>query len=165
MSQSLFRKQALEKMESPEELHDYICVTTPRVWLIFGVFFLLLLGVVIWSVCGEIPTSIATKGYLQGDEVICYLTPSQAQKVKKGTEVSIDEKTGTVENVSEHPLSRAEVKEKLTDDYTASMLTAGKWNVGVLIKMSGGKGTSEEVGMKDVKITIDSVRPISFAIN
>ncbi len=40
MKNELFRKEAVEKMTSPEELNLYIKVINPRVWLI-------LLGIVI----------------------------------------------------------------------------------------------------------------------
>lgn len=34
MENNLFRKKSLEHISSPEELHDYMRVTSPRLWMI-----------------------------------------------------------------------------------------------------------------------------------
>ncbi len=53
-SQKLFRKQAIEKIQSPDQLNDYIRVTTPSVWLILLSVLLLTAGILVWAVFGEI---------------------------------------------------------------------------------------------------------------
>ena len=44
----LFREKSMARVSSPEELNDYIRVTTPGVWLI------LLLGMLVWSIFGMV---------------------------------------------------------------------------------------------------------------
>ena len=43
----IFRKKSIERISSPEQLHDYIRVTTPGVWLVLIAIIILLVGVVI----------------------------------------------------------------------------------------------------------------------
>ena len=50
----LFRKKSLDRVSSPEELNDYIRVTTPSVWLILAATVVLLLGILAWSVFGTV---------------------------------------------------------------------------------------------------------------
>ena len=51
---SIFRDKSIERVTSPEQLNDYIKVTTPSVWLILGAVGILIVGAVIWAVCGTI---------------------------------------------------------------------------------------------------------------
>ena len=41
MENGLFRKKSMERISSPEELHDYMRVTSPRLWMILGASVLL----------------------------------------------------------------------------------------------------------------------------
>lgn len=54
MANSIFRKTSLERINSPEQLNDYIRVIRPGAWLVLGAVVLLLAGVLIWSLTGEI---------------------------------------------------------------------------------------------------------------
>ena len=50
----VFRKKSLERVSSPEELKDYIRVTTPPVWLVLAATLVLLLGLLAWSALGTV---------------------------------------------------------------------------------------------------------------
>lgn len=54
MGNSLFRKSSLERINSPEQLGEYMRVIQPGVWLVLGAIVLLLAGFLIWSLTGEI---------------------------------------------------------------------------------------------------------------
>lgn len=45
----LFRQKSLEKISSPEELHDYMRVTSPRLWMILSAIVLLLAGFIVYA--------------------------------------------------------------------------------------------------------------------
>ena len=50
----LFRKKSLERLEAPEELNDYIRVTTPSVWMVLLAAFILIAGMLVWSIFGTV---------------------------------------------------------------------------------------------------------------
>lgn len=58
MSEKLYRKKALSKINSPEDLNEIICVTNPGVWLILTALLVLLLGALCWGIFGEIETTM-----------------------------------------------------------------------------------------------------------
>jgi hypothetical protein len=58
MEQSVFRKESLERVNSPEQLDEYIRVARPSVWLVVGALALLLLGFGIWHVVGSPEVSL-----------------------------------------------------------------------------------------------------------
>ena len=51
---SIFRKKSLERVTSPEQLNDYIMVTTPSVWIILAATLILIVGTLVWAVFGKI---------------------------------------------------------------------------------------------------------------
>ncbi len=50
----LFRKKAMDRVQSPEQLNDYIRVTTPSVWLVLIALIILLVGVFAWAIAGTV---------------------------------------------------------------------------------------------------------------
>ncbi|MCR5675308.1 MAG: hypothetical protein K6G16_06305 [Lachnospiraceae bacterium] len=50
----LFRQKSVDKLSSPEQLNDYIRVTTPSVWLVLLALIILLAGMIVWSVFGTV---------------------------------------------------------------------------------------------------------------
>ena len=61
---AIFRKKALERLSSPEQLDQLIQVTNPQGWLALSALVVLLLGALTWGVFGSVPTSAAGEGIL-----------------------------------------------------------------------------------------------------
>ncbi len=60
----IFRKVALERLSSPEQLDQLLQVTNPRGWLALGAMGALLLTALAWSILGSIPTEAGGEGIL-----------------------------------------------------------------------------------------------------
>lgn len=52
----IFREKSVERVSSPEELNDYIRVTTPSVWIVLIALVILLVGMLSWSIFGRVET-------------------------------------------------------------------------------------------------------------
>lgn len=51
---SIFREKSLERINSPDQINDYIRVLSPSMWLIlFGIIFILLAGI-LWGAIGRV---------------------------------------------------------------------------------------------------------------
>ncbi len=50
----IFREKSIERVSSPEQLDDYIRVTTPSVWLILFATIILIIGALVWGIFGKI---------------------------------------------------------------------------------------------------------------
>jgi hypothetical protein len=59
--QTVFRKKTLERISSPDQLTDYLCVTNPGIWVILVAVILLLAGVFAWSMVGTLETKAEVK--------------------------------------------------------------------------------------------------------
>lgn len=69
----VFREKSMERVSSPEELNDYIRVTTPSVWLVLAALILLLAGMLAWSVLGTVEAH-AADGSVEEVHPIVYVT-------------------------------------------------------------------------------------------
>lgn len=77
---AMFRKAALEKLASPEQLDTLMQTTSPRSWLALGAFGAVIVVVLFWSVFGEIATQIRGQGILlRGDAVMAVTAASPGQ--------------------------------------------------------------------------------------
>ena len=50
----IFRQKSIQRVSSPEELNDYIRVTTPSVWVVLAALIVLLVGMLTWSIFGTL---------------------------------------------------------------------------------------------------------------
>jgi multidrug efflux pump subunit AcrA (membrane-fusion protein) len=59
-----YRREALKKLSSPEQLDSLMTVTTPINWLALATMGVLLLSVVLWGIFGKLPVSVEGPGIL-----------------------------------------------------------------------------------------------------
>ena len=64
MQQDMFRKEALERLSSPERLDRLMRVTNAKGWVALAVAVVALAGLVLWGIFGSIPTKISGHGIL-----------------------------------------------------------------------------------------------------
>jgi HlyD family secretion protein len=60
----LFRRVALERLSSPEQLDQLMVIVTPRRWLALVAMLALVVLCVVWSVVGRMPTHVEGQGLL-----------------------------------------------------------------------------------------------------
>ena len=51
---NIFREKSLNKISSPDQMSDYIRVTTPSVWIALLALVILLVGILAWSILGTV---------------------------------------------------------------------------------------------------------------
>jgi HlyD family secretion protein len=64
MNEKIFRKSALDRLSSPEQLDMAITVMKPRAWLILAGLIVILLAVGIWGAVGKIESTISAIGMI-----------------------------------------------------------------------------------------------------
>ncbi len=60
----VFRKTALERLSSPDQLDSMLKITSPMSWVGIGAAALLATAVVVWSFAGSIPDMVSAPGFL-----------------------------------------------------------------------------------------------------
>ncbi|NCB32637.1 MAG: hypothetical protein EOM64_01925 [Erysipelotrichia bacterium] len=68
---SIFRKESLERVSSPEQLNDYIKVSNSGVWMILIAIIVLLIGVFVWSFFSRLDTKLTASAQVTGRNAVC----------------------------------------------------------------------------------------------
>lgn len=64
MSKDIFRKAALERLSSPEQLDRLVTITSPKTWVALLMVGAILVAAVVWSIQGTLPTFVQGNGIL-----------------------------------------------------------------------------------------------------
>ena len=72
--QKLFRKTALEKLSSPEQLDVMMRVTSPASWLALIGIGATLAAIIVWGIVGSIPIKVHGKGILMRGQAVLDVT-------------------------------------------------------------------------------------------
>jgi hypothetical protein len=81
MARQIFRKEALDRLSSPEQLDQLMQVTSPRGWIALGALGLLLLAGLLWGLFGTIPTTAEGQGRLLRGHGVKQVAAPHAGKV------------------------------------------------------------------------------------
>lgn len=168
MNKNIFRKASLDSISSPEQLNDYIKVSTPSVWIVLAALIVLVGAVIAWGFAGNLPTTISVPCMASDGIVHCYLSTEDASKVRIGqpaliTWEGLSDVKGKVASVGTVPMSQAEIHAEIKSDYLVQRLTNEQFAVKVII-------TPEEIPKNYIKtllvvnIIADSIRPIDFLL-
>ncbi|MBI5931782.1 MAG: hypothetical protein HY862_20905 [Chloroflexi bacterium] len=95
----LFRKVALDRLSSPEQLDQLMKITSPRAWLALIAIAILCAAGGLWAVFGSIPEEAQGNGVLVNDptvdglEGIIYVSLSDGAQLRPGMEVEVEVST------------------------------------------------------------------------
>lgn len=122
MNNSLFREKSIQKVQSPDNLNEYIRVSNPGIWILLVSIVFLLLGLCIWGCFGQLRTVISVEATCENGVVSCLLPDDNAAGVQPGMTAELGGRTGTVTQVSGNECT-IEPEEPLADGaYTAEIL-------------------------------------------
>ena len=156
-SKELFRKKAVERVASPEQLNDYIHVTSPAIWMALVGIILILAGGLVWAVFGNIYTTVEGAGTASNGNLTLYIKVTDREKVKEGMTITVSGEMTAVREISEEPMKVPyEVSEYVLE---TTELNPGDWAYEIQAD------TDLKDGVYSASITVESVHPIKFVIN
>ncbi|MBQ3919562.1 MAG: hypothetical protein II695_07800 [Oscillospiraceae bacterium] len=89
--QQIFRKSGIERMNSPEQLTDYLRVTNPSVWVILAAVVILLVGFLVWSLNGKLEIVVNVAAKVESGTVAAVIVDEDVDApVKKGQTMRIN---------------------------------------------------------------------------
>ena len=89
------------RINSPEQIHDYIRVTNPGIWLILSAIIIFLLGLFTWIFTGTLEISFKSIIYRDGGKFYSSLTQDKFTRLKVGMPVRVSSNiTGEIINLS-----------------------------------------------------------------
>lgn len=96
----IFRKSSIDRMNSPEQLNDYIKVANPGVWITLAAVILLLLGMLIWAVFGTIETKTGAGLRVENGVGTAYIAATEIGDIAAGQQIEAGGVVGTITAVS-----------------------------------------------------------------
>ena len=112
MDNQLFRQKSIDRISSPEQLHDYMRVTSPRLWMILSIIIALVVGLIVFSTMATMestmPATFVVSRYEIPDDdgnvtdtllsVITAIDPAYTDVISIGQEVRLaNNRKGTVD--------------------------------------------------------------------
>lgn len=155
--ESIFRKQSIDSVSSPEQLNDYIKAADPGVWLILTAVILLLCGVCVWGIFGRLDTAVSVGAVCEGGELSLYIPEAGRDKVASGMPVTVNGAEYTIASISDSPVL-------LDTDADAYALHASSLARGDFAYIAKAR-TELSDGSYEAVITVNSVSPMSFITN
>ena len=140
MEKQVFREKSVERIASPEQLQDYMRVTTPGTWMVLAAVILLLAGLIISSALVNVESTISGQATVEEDGLLLQIELPLSQKslVSPGMVVRVADREAKVDMIFQAE-NALQVLAELPED-----------------------GEKLAPGTHDVKIVTETVTPISF---
>ena len=148
-----------KKVNSPDQLNQYIRLSNPGVLILLLAIVVLLVGVCIWGYFGKIDTKIKTVVISDNYTSYLYVKEEDMAKIKNGMQVELNNNENIFEiaDIEETP-------EKVTDDMDEYARHLGNFQVGEWVyKCRLNKNVKE--GTYSANIIIESIAPMTFITN
>ena len=159
MENGFFRKKSMERISSPEQLHDYMRVTSPRLWMILAAILILVAGFIVYASTATMentmPVRVQVQSYSVSPEdtpgaeayeasyVYCRLPLDQLDVVKTGMKLRLGKEEGHINWIS---------------------TSEGADEIDVIFEMDNTYIPMND-GEYDAELVLESTTPISFLWN
>ena len=153
----IFRKKAVERVSSPEQLNDYIHVTSPEIWLALIGIIIILAGALVWATFGSIYTTVEGAGTVTGGNLTLYIKVADRSQVEEGMTITVSDRKTVVREISAEPV-------QITDNVSEYILDTAGLKVGDWAYVVEAD-TDLQDGIYSASITVESIHPIKFVIN
>lgn len=101
----LFRKKAIDKINSPEQLNDYLRGTNISLWLILGAVIVLLIGFFIWGAFGRLETQVNVVAISWNGQIEAFVREADRDGISMGQKVYVDGTEHKVLSISEDAIT------------------------------------------------------------
>lgn len=159
MTTKVFRQQALDKLNSPDDLNELLTVTSPKSWLLLAAIGLLLAAAAVWGTVATIETTVPANGILVSADgsdsnlqAVLYVSIADGKRIQPGMTARISPSTvrpeefgmvlGTVTSVQQSPSTQADMLAVLGNDALVQSLAASGAIVEVRLALQADGSTA-----------------------
>ena len=158
MSSTIFREKSLEKISSPEQMNDYIRVSSPSVWMVLTAVIVLLAGACVWGMFGHLDTAVQTGGVCTNGRLTVFVGEEDHDKIGENAVISVDGVEYAVAEITNAPIR---VDDQI-DPYVVHLagFTEGDWVYRLYADVPGLAD-----GVYAASVITERVRPLDFVLN
>lgn len=154
----IFRKESMDRVNSPEQLNDYIRVATPSVWMVLAAIIVLLVGVCVWGIFWHLDTRLDTFGVCRDGKLTCYLTEADISQMAENAFVSVDGSEYPVTEVSAFSIAFSEAE-------NAQLLPEGTFPADARIYVITAYAPQLQDGSYSLSLIVRRETPMSFVVD
>ena len=158
MGSTIFREKSLKKIASPEQMNDYIRVSSPSVWMVLTAVIVLLAGVGVGGMFGHLDTAVQTGGVCADGRLTVLVSEEDHDKIKENAVISVDGVEYAVAEITNAPIR---VDDQI-DPYVVHLagFTEGDWVYRLYADVPGLAD-----GVYAASVITERVRPLDFVLN
>lgn len=158
MGSTIFREKSLKKIASPEQMNDYIRVSSPSVWMVLTAVIVLLAGVCVWGMFGHLDTAVQTGGVCADGHLTVLVGEEDHDKIKENAVISVDGVEYAVAEITNAPIR---VDDQI-DPYVVHLagFTEGDW----VYRLYADVPELAD-GVYAASVITERVRPLDFVLN
>ena len=127
MENRLFRQKSVERITSPEQLQDYMKVTSPRIWMVLAAVIAILAGLLISSSLATLESSLPVTAEVEKNVVSVTLPAAQKENVEPGMTLRVAGQTVKIDFIfqedGDHIVAMGEGKDLPDGAYEAEIVT------------------------------------------
>ena len=105
--QTIFRKKAMNRISSPEDLTGYLRVTSPGLWIILAAVIALLVGVFAWSAVDTLETTVDATAIVGNHTAQIVVSSQGADTLQAGMPLRISSQEFVIASVDYDEFGRA----------------------------------------------------------
>ena len=164
---NIFREKSLERISSPDQLNEYIKVSSPGVWVAMLAVVIFLVGVLYWAVNGKVDVFLPAVVSAESGKTILYVPCDKADDNSRVFDGAIDFQTDSGRYVLRGEADMPEPTE-ITDEILNSMddriAYEGRFRRGDWIYIFKGESDLTD-GVYECSVVAEEHAPISFITN
>ncbi|MGH9522023.1 MAG: NHLP bacteriocin system secretion protein, partial [Terriglobales bacterium] len=111
--QGIFRKQALDRMASPDRLDEAIEIVSPKDWLLLFAAAVVATLVIVWSIWGQVPTTLTAQGIIIRPRKVVDIQSQAAGKIT-GLNLHVGQEVHAGDVIA--TLDQSELRKELEDN-------------------------------------------------
>jgi len=152
MENPLFRKESLESITSPESLHDYLRITSPRLWMVLAAVAALAVGFLVYASTANLENTMPIQ--VEVESVL----------MEENSEEYYNFAVGTIP-LAEKNLVTPGMRVRLgTDEGSVIYVYTDAENTRILVELNPETPAYPE-GVYDAVLVLEPTTPISFLWN
>lgn len=156
--ETIFRQKSVDRVSSPEQLDNYLKVTSPSVWLVLIGIIIILVGAICWSAFGKLKSYTTCGCMVENGAAYCYVKEDDNTKIDSGMTIEITKEEKQIEIISVNNTGL-----NIPDTYSYLQHLVNVTSQDYVVGLTGYTDLAD--GYYSGRIATELVSPISFILN
>lgn len=161
----IFREKSLERISSPEQLNEYIKVSSPGVWMAMAAVIVFLIGALVWAINGRVDVYVPAMASAKSGVTSIYVPCDEIDTKIIDENITFKTDTGKYTlSSTEVTVEPVEVTREVLSSMDTKVIYQGNIQEGDWIYILKGKSHLDD-GVFECRVVSEEYAPIKFITN